>query len=84
MAVFDHICNEKDIAINLKTCGVEELKGVLCRFYRGLRTKSGDFYKKLSYLAARASIGRYVTVDLQRPSNLFQTVQPAEHHVFDR
>ena len=83
MAVFDDLCNKKGIVINLKMCGVEEFKGVLCRFYPGLRTKSGDFYKKSSYLAARASIGHYITVDLQHPFDLFQTVQPAELHVFN-
>ena len=40
----------------------------------GLRTKNGELYKKSSYLAARASIGRYVTVDLEHPTiNVFKT-----------
>ena len=50
MAVFDDFCNEKSVVIHLKTCRVEEFKGVLCQFYRRLRTKSDDFNKKSSYL----------------------------------
>ena len=49
------------------------MNDVLCQFYKCLRTKAGGFYKKASYLSARASFGCYVTVDLKRPLNIFQT-----------
>jgi len=78
VGVFNEFCEEKGIVIDLKTCGVLDLNRALCRFYRGLRTKNSQFYKKASYLAARASLGRYVTVDLQRNFNLFQTLELQE------
>ena len=76
VGVFNEFCQEKHFTIDLQECSAAELNRVLCHFYRGLRTKNGEFYKKSSYVAARASVGRCVTVDLKRPTiTVFQTPQ---------
>ena len=71
--IFPEFCQERRVSIQFQTCTAEELIDALFRFYKGLRTKAGGFYKKLSYLSARGSIGRYFTVELKRPFNVFQT-----------
>ena len=72
VGVFNDFCKEKEIDLDLKKCSPSELNGVLSRFYRGLRMKNGGTYKRSSYTAARASIARYIMVELGRPLNIFQ------------
>ena len=71
--VFKSFCEEKDVDINLETCTTVELNDALSRFYVSLRTKEGGVYKRSSLLSARAAIGRYVSKDINRPFNVFQT-----------
>ena len=71
--VFSSFIAESGIHLDLKTCSATELNGVLGRFYVSLRNKEGGMYMKNSYLAARAAIGRHVTVNLKRPFNVFQS-----------
>ena len=71
--VFEDFCKEKRLALDLKTCAVSDMNDVLCQFYKCLRTKAGCFYEKVSCSSARASLGRYVTVDLKRSFSIFQT-----------
>jgi len=82
---FKSFCDESDISINLSTCSGSELNDVLCRFYLGLRNKNGHYYKRASYLAARAAISRHVVVELSRPElNLFrEAVFRRSNHVLD-
>ena len=53
--VFRSFCDESGISINLNTCSGSELNDVLCRFYLGVRNKNGQYYKRASYIAARAA-----------------------------
>lgn len=71
--VFSSFLAESGLRLDLQTCSGTELNDVLGRFYLSLRNKEGGIYKKSSYLAARAAIGRYVTSDLKRPFNVFQS-----------
>ena len=64
IGVFNDFCKEKQIDLDLKKCSPSELNGVLSRFYRGLRMNSGGTYKRSSCTTARASIARYIMVEL--------------------
>ena len=72
LKVFESFCAEKDLSIDLTKCSAQYFNDVLRRFYVSMRTKQGLVYKKSSFLAARAALGRHVTVTLQRPFNVFQ------------
>ena len=56
MSVFNSFCHEKGLTLDLTSCSAVEFDGVLHKFHAGLRTKTGGFYKRSSYLAARAGI----------------------------
>ena len=56
MSVFNSFCYEKGLTLNLTSCSAVELDSVLRKFYAGLRTKTGGFYKRSTYLTARAGI----------------------------
>ena len=74
--MFDSFCVEKEIVLDLKSCSASELDEVLGKFYLGLRMKNGERYKKVSYLAARAAISRYMAVDLSKPTcNVFRQAE---------
>ena len=61
--VFNFFCEEAGEAVDVKTCSPKELDDALGRFYVGLRNQKGEYYRKASYLAARASMSRcFVTV----------------------
>ena len=59
-SVFNSFCHEKGLTLDLMSCSAVELDGVLRQFYAGLRTKTPRFYKRSSYLAARAGIQRHL------------------------
>ena len=64
---------EKQLRVELNTCSPEQLNDALCFFYVGMRTKSGDCYKRNSYLGARAAIGCYACQTLGRAeSNIWK------------
>ena len=76
LGLFESICVEKEIVLDLKSCSAIELHEVLGKFYLGLRMKNGECYKKASYLAARAAISRYMAVDLSKPTcNVFRQAE---------
>ena len=70
----------------MTTCSASDLNELLCRFYLGVRTRNGQYYKRSSYLAARAAISRHVVVELKRPElNLFrEAVFRQSNHVLDQ
>ena len=76
--VFESFCAEKDISIDLTKCSAQDFNDALSLFYVSMRTKQSLVYKKSSYLAARAALGRHVTVTLQRPFNVFKTQELQE------
>ena len=52
--------------MDLSTCSPEDLNALLSRFDVGLRTQKGEYYKKSSYMAARAALSRYLVTVLNR------------------
>ena len=62
--VFLDFCKEKDVSIDLKTASLRKINAILRSFYTALRTKKGEYYKRNSYLAARAAVCRYIYVKL--------------------
>ena len=79
----DESCR-KGVDINLETCKAVELNDVPSRFYVSLGTKEGGVYKRSSYFSARAAICRYVSKDITRPFNVFQTPEShASNRVLD-
>ena len=83
--VLKAFCSESGTPLDLTTCSPSELNDVLCRFYIGVRNKNGQYYKRSSYLAARAAISRHAVVELNRPElNLFrEAVFRRSNHVLD-
>ena len=83
VAVFNIFCEEKGVDINLESCTTVELNDALSRFFISVRTKKGGVYKQ-SYLSVRAAIGHYVSKDINRPFNVFQTPElQASNRVLD-
>ena len=57
LSIFYDFCSEKEIAIDLKTCTPKQFDDTLCKFYVGLRNKTGDQYKSpLIYQAGLSSV----------------------------
>ena len=66
-------CEENGETVDLSTCSPKDLNALLSRFYVGLRTQKGEYYKKSSYMAARAALSRYLVTVLNREEcNLYQ------------
>ena len=51
--VFPSFCKENGETVDLSMCSPKDLNGLLSCFYMGLRTQKDEYYKKLSYMAAR-------------------------------
>ena len=73
LSMFESFGAEKDISIDLTSCSVLEFNDALSRFYVSMTTKEGGVYKQSSSLAARAALGRHVSITLQRPFDVFKT-----------
>ena len=86
MRVLKPFCEETGASINLTTCLSSDLNELLCRFYLGVRIRNGQYYKRSSYLPARAAISRHVVVEPKRPElNLFrEAVFRQSNHVLDQ
>ena len=81
LRVFLDFLKEKDASIDLKTASPRKLNAILCSFYTALRTKKGEYYKRNSYLAARAVVGRYICKTLDRPEcNIWRQPQFEQSH----
>ena len=71
--VFQSFCEENGETVDLSTCSPKDLNALLSRFYVGLRTQKGEYYKKSSYMAARAALSRYLVTVLNREEcNLYR------------
>ena len=69
LRVFLDFCKEKDVSIDLKTASSREINAILCSYYTALRKNKGEYYKRNSYLADRAAMGRYIYVKLWTDQN---------------
>ena len=86
MSVFNWFCHEIGLTLDLTSCSAVKLDGVLGKFYAGLRTKTGGFYKCSSYLAARTRIQRHLgalnrRLTLSRPGGTL-CPSPKSQHIF--
>ena len=71
--MFNDFCSEQKTPVDLATCSPRDLDETLSNFYVGIRKKDGGLYMRASYLAARASVSRYMVQTLQRPDcNLYR------------
>ena len=69
--VFQSFC-ENGETVDLSLCSPKDLNALLSRFYV-LRTQKGEYYKKSSYMAARAALSRYLVTVLNREEcNLYR------------
>ena len=70
--MFQSFCEENGETVDLSTCSPKDLNALLSRFYVGLRTQKGEYYKA-SYMAARAALSRYLVTVLNREEcNLYR------------
>ena len=73
LGVFQPFCKENVETVDLSTCSPKDLNTLLSRFYVGLRTQKGGYYKKSSYMSARAALSRYLVTVLNREEcNLYR------------
>ena len=56
VGVYVAFCMEAKMEVEFTMCSGEELNEALCKFWPGLRTKKGDYYKRSSYFATRAFV----------------------------
>ena len=77
VGVFNIFCTAEKLEVELARSSGIELNEALCKFWSGLHTKKGDYYKS-SYFAASNS------PELGRPFNVFKNEMFAQsHRVFE-